>query len=147
MDLSDIYTDVINEYSRSQKHRQSLKHPSISTRGINPSCGDDISLELEVQNDIIVNVGILGNGCAISEASAAIMADLINGKTTAEASELAKLFIGMIRKEVTDEQTLEKIEDGIALQNISNMPARVKCAVLAWRTLEDALQKLPSTKA
>ena len=146
MDLSDIYTSVINEYSRSQKHRHTLENPSITTRGVNPSCGDDISLQLEVKDGIIIHTGILGNGCAISSSSSAMMADLIDGKTVKEAEELAELFIGMIRKEITSDEELEKLEDAIALKNISNMPARVKCAVLAWRTLEDALQKLKAPK-
>ena len=142
MNLSDLYTEVITEYSRSQKHRRPLAHPDVSMRGVNPSCGDDIQLELSVKDGIIQKAAILGSGCAISEASAAIMADMVENKTVAEARHLAELFIGMIRGTVTDERELEPLEDALALQNISNMPARVKCAVLAWHTLEEALKKL-----
>ncbi len=142
MELGDIYTEVVTEYSRSQKHRHPLEHPDVKVRGVNPSCGDDISLELKVKDGNIENAAILGSGCAISQASASIMADLIEGKSTAEAKHLAELFLGMIRKTVTDEKELEELEDAVALQNISNMPARVKCAVLSWHTLEEALDKL-----
>jgi nitrogen fixation NifU-like protein len=114
-------------------------------RGVNPSCGDDISLALEVEGGIIKKAAISGSGCAISEASAAIMADMIEGKSTEEADRLAELFLGMIRKTVTDENELEELEDALALQNISNMPARVKCAVLAWHTLQGALKKLETS--
>lgn len=141
MELGDLYTEVVMQYSRSQKHRHPLEHPDVTARGVNPSCGDDISLELKVNDEIIEKVAILGSGCAISEASAAIMADLIEGKSTTEANQLAELFLGMIRKAVTDESELEELQDALALQNISNMPARVKCAVLAWHTLKEALKK------
>jgi nitrogen fixation NifU-like protein len=142
MELSDLYTEIVTQYSRSQKHRHPLEHPDVKMRGVNPSCGDDISLALEAKDGVIQKAAISGSGCAISEASAAIMADLIEGKSTEEADRLAKLFLGMIRKTVTDENELEELEDALALQNISNMPARVKCAVLAWHTLEEALEKL-----
>lgn len=141
MELGDLYTEVVTQYSRSQKHRHPLENPDVTMRGVNPSCGDDISLALEIKEGIIEKVAISGSGCAISEASAAIMADLMEGKSTEEAERLANLFLGMIRKTVTDENELEELEDALALQNISNMPARVKCAVLAWHTLEEALKK------
>lgn len=80
-------------------------------------------------------------GCAISQASASMMIDIIKGKSVEEAFRLVDLFLGMIKKEVTDEAELEELEDAMALQNISNMPARVKCAVLAWHTLKEALKK------
>jgi SUF system FeS assembly protein, NifU family len=148
MDLRDLYTEVVTEYSRAQKHRHPLEHPDVTMQGVNPSCGDEISLELNVKNGVIEKAAILGSGCAISEASAAIMADLIEGKPVNEANRLAELFIGMIKKTVTSEAELEELQDAVALQNISNMPARVKCAVLAWHTLEEALKKLkPSLKA
>ncbi len=142
MELGDLYTEIITEYSRSQKHRHPLEHPDVTMRGVNPSCGDDISLELKVKDGVIEGAAISGSGCAISEASAAIMTDLIEGKSTGEASRLAELFLGMIRKTVTDEAELEALQDAVAMQNISNMPARVKCATLAWHTLQEAMQKL-----
>ncbi|MEA4847293.1 MAG: SUF system NifU family Fe-S cluster assembly protein [Clostridiaceae bacterium] len=147
MELSDIYTEVVTEYSCSQKHRHPLGNPDITTRGVNPNCGDDISLDLKVNGEVIEDIAISGSGCAISEASAAMMADLIEGKSTDEANRLAELFLGMIRGTVTDENELEELQDAVALQNISNMPARVKCATLAWHTLQEALKKVTFSKA
>lgn len=144
MELGDLYTEVVTEYSRSQKHRHPLEHPDVTERGVNPSCGDDIRLELKVKDGVIQKAAILGSGCAISQASSAIMADLVEGKSTGEADRLAGLFLGMIQKTVTDEKELEELQDALVLQNISNMPARVKCAVLAWRTLQEALKKCKS---
>ena len=82
-----------------------------------------------------------GHGCAISQASTSIMIDTLKGKTIKQAKEIVKTFIEMIKREETDEENLKKLEDAIAFRNVSNMPARVKCALLAWHTLEDMLSK------
>ena len=82
-----------------------------------------------------------GIGCAISQASTDIMAELIRGKSVEEARNLAKKFISMIKGEITDEDELEELDEALALKNVAHMPARVKCAVLAWHTLDDALKK------
>ena len=81
-----------------------------------------------------------GHGCAISQASTSIMIDTLKGKTIDEAKEIIKTFIEMIKREIKDESELKKLEDAIAFKNVSNMPARVKCALLAWHTIEDMLK-------
>lgn len=142
MDLNTIYTQLIMEHNRSGHNKGPLANPDIRERGHNPSCGDDISLELKLQGNIIENASFTGHGCAISQASTSIMIDLIKGLDIEKALELVGLFIGMIKKEDIEEKELERLEDAIVLQNISNMPARVKCAVLAWHTLKEALDKV-----
>lgn len=141
MDLKELYSDIILEYSQDKTYRKPLMRPTVRNRGVNPSCGDNIELELQIEDHRIKEVAILGKGCAISEASAGVMAELIQGKTVEEVRILSDLFVSMIQKKVTEEQQLKKLEAGIAFQNISNMPARVKCAVLSWHTLEEALSK------
>ena len=101
-----------------------------------------ILLELRLNGNIIEDASFTGVGCAISQASTSMMIDLIKGITIEEALNLVETFIGMIKKEIIDEEELEKLEDAIVLQNISNMPARVKCAVLAWHTLKEAISDL-----
>ena len=139
MDLNSIYTQLIMEHNKSGHNKKSLINPDITERGHNPSCGDDITLELKLEGNIIKDASFTGHGCAISQASTSMMIDLINGITLEEALNLVETFIGMIKKEITDEKELEKLEDAIVLQNISNMPARVKCAVLSWHTLKEAV--------
>ena len=82
-----------------------------------------------------------GHGCAISQASTSIMIDTLKGKTIEEAKDIVETFIDMIKRETKNEEDLEKLEDAIAFKNISNMPARVKCALLAWHTIEEILNK------
>lgn len=139
--LGDLYTEVIGEHSRSPENKGELAAATVRERGHNPSCGDEITLELLIEGDIIKDAAFTGVGCAISQASTDIMIDLMRGKTVEEAKRLAELFTSMIKREVTDDAALEELDEAIALKNISNMPARVKCAVLAWHTLEDVIKK------
>lgn len=141
MDLKQLYTDMILEYNRDTRHRHELASATCSEHGHNPSCGDDITLHLQIDGNQITDLSYTGQGCAISQASAVMMIDLMKGKTIADAESLSELFLHMITREVTDESMLEPLEDAMVLQNISNMPSRVKCAVLAWRTLQAALER------
>ncbi len=141
MNLDSIYTDLIAEQSRNTANKHPLKAPTITLKGRNPSCGDEINLELQVENGVIADASFTGVGCAISQASTSMMIDLIRGETVEKARHLIELFLGMIKREITDEAVLEELDEAIALKNISNMPARVKCAVLSWHTLDEALQK------
>lgn len=140
MDLNSIYSQLIMEHNRSSHNKKALEDPDIVERGHNPSCGDDISLELKIEDNIIVDAGFSGVGCAISQASTSIMIDLIKDRTVNEAIDLVDTFISMIKKEITDDEELEALEDAIVFKNISNMPARVKCAVLAWHTLKEGVK-------
>lgn len=137
--LSEIYTELIAEHSQSQENRRPLEHATIKERGHNPSCGDEITLELEVEGGVIKDAAFSGTGCAISQASTDMMIDLMRGKKIDEARRLAELFIDMIHGDITDDNALEELDEAAALKNISNMPARVKCATLAWHTLKQCV--------
>lgn len=138
-DLEDIYNDVIMEHSMNSYNKKMLDNASCSRLGHNPNCGDEITLQVKLNKDIIVDMAFLGHGCAISQASTSVMIDTLKGKSIKEAKEIIDTFIQMIKRELKDEEKLETLEDAIVFKNISNMPARVKCALLAWHTLEDIL--------
>lgn len=140
-DLNDIYNELIMEHSMNSYNKKKLKDASYEEIGHNPNCGDEITLEVKLDGDIIEDMAFFGHGCAISQASTSIMIDTLKGKTVEEAKEIIKTFIEMIKRETTDEQELKKLEDAIAFKNVSHMPARVKCALLAWHTIEDILNK------
>lgn len=141
MGLNDIYTEIIMEHNTSGRNKHHIETPNVVLKGVNPSCGDEITLELRIKGEKIEDASFTGVGCAISQASASIMIDLIKGGTVEEAKEHLQTFLGMIKHEITDEKQLKSLDEAIALQNISHMPARVKCAVLGWHTLEDALSQ------
>ena len=140
-DLTDIYNELIMEHSMNSYNKKKLENADYCEIGHNPNCGDEITLELKVNGDVIEDMAFSGHGCAISQASTSIMIDTLKGKTIKEAKEIIKIFIEMIKRETTSEEELKKLEDAIAFRNVSNMPARVKCALLAWHTVEDMLNK------
>ena len=140
-ELNDIYNELIMEHSMNSYNKKKLENADYCEIGHNPNCGDEITLELKVNGDVIEDMAFSGHGCAISQASTSIMIDTLKGKTIKEAKEIIKIFIEMIKRETTSEEELKKIEDAIAFRNVSNMPARVKCALLAWHTVEDMLNK------
>lgn len=141
MNLSEIYTEVIMDHNQSKHNKGPLEGADASVRGHNPNCGDDLTIHLKVEEGVLIDVTYEGSGCAISEASASIMIDLLKGETVQAAKEKIALFIGMIKSEVSDEVAEEELLDASILSNIKNMPARVKCAVLAWHALEQAMSK------
>ena len=140
-DLDSIYTDVIMEHSTATYNKHKLQDATNSEHGHNPSCGDDITLEIKKDGDIITDLAFTGHGCAISQASTSIMIDLLKGKTVEQATKLISIFIRMIKRENVSEEELNELEEAQALKNISNMPARVKCAELAWYTMQNLLEK------
>lgn len=139
MSLDLIYTEMIVEHSQYSPHKGKLENPTFSERGHNPSCGDDMHLDVKIEDGIIKDAKFHGVGCAISQASASMMIELLMGKTVEEAEGLIDTFIKMIKKEITSDEELKILEDALTFKSISTMPARVKCAVLAWHTLNEAL--------
>lgn len=140
-DLSNVYNELIMEHSMNSYNKKKLENADYCEVGHNPNCGDEITLELKLNGDIIEDMAFSGHGCAISQASTSIMIDVLKGKTIKEAKEIIKTFIDMIKRETKSEEELEKIEEAIAFRNVANMPARVKCALLAWHTIEDMLNE------
>ena len=136
--MSNFYNEILTDHNLHPCHKHELSCRTCARDGVNPSCGDEITLNLLIEDGIIKNGSFTGSGCAVSQASADIMLDLVIGKSTGEALRLHGLFMKMIRGEATDAE-LEELEEAGALSDISHMPARVKCAVLGWRTLNEMI--------
>ena len=134
-----FYNEILTDHNLHPMHKHELADANMQLEGVNPSCGDDIILNLKVEDGKIVDGSFTGDGCAISQASADIMLDLIIGREVEEAERLKESFLHMIKGEATDEE-MELLEEAGALADISHMPARVKCAVLGWHTLENMLE-------
>lgn len=139
--LDELYNDIIMEHSMNSYNKKKMTSADFSEIGHNPNCGDEITLEMKMNGEVIEDMAFSGHGCAISQASTSVMIDTLRGKTIYEAKEIIRIFIEMIKRETKDEAELEKLEDAIAFKNVSNMPARVKCALLAWHTVEDMINK------
>ena len=139
MENRSFYNEVLTEHNAHPEFKHDLPDADIVLNGVNPSCGDDIWLKLKLDGDTVVDGAFVGDGCAISQASADIMLGMVIGRSRAEALELADKFMRMIKGEATENE-IEDLEEASALRDISHMPARVKCAVLGWRTLKEALE-------
>ena len=133
-----FYNEILIDHNQNPFHKGKLEDANLILEGINPSCGDDLILQLKVSDGKIVDGAFTGEGCAISQASADIMLDLVIGKRKEVALHLAELFLKMIQGKATPEE-IEELEEAGALEDISHMPSRVKCAVLGWHTMEEML--------
>ena len=141
MENRSFYNEILTEHNIHPDFKHDLPDANVVLEGVNPNCGDDIWLKLKVEDGVIKDGAFIGDGCAISQASADIMLGMIVGKTEEEARHLSELFLKMIKGETTDAE-LDELEEASALKDISHMPARVKCAVLGWHTMDEALKKL-----
>ena len=138
MESRSFYNEILTEHNMHPDFKHDLPDADIVLDGVNPSCGDEISLKLKVEDGVITDGAFVGDGCAISQASTDIMLGMIVGQTKEDALHYADLFMRMIRGEATEEE-IESLEEASALRDIAHMPARVKCAMLGWRTLAEAL--------
>ena len=136
MNNRSFYNEILTEHNLRPEHKHDLPDADFQLDGVNPSCGDEITLKLKVDGDTIVDGAFVGDGCAISQASADIMLGMIIGRKKDEALHLGELFFKMIRREASDDE-IDELEEASALQDIAHMPARTKGAVLGWRTLRE----------
>lgn len=140
MPSNTFYNEILIEHNLHPEHKHDLPDANLVLEGVNPSCGDDIWLKLKVEDRMITDGAFVGDGCAVSQASADMMLDLIIGKSKEDALKLADIFFGMIKGEVSDEE-LDSLEEASVLKDVAHMPARVKCAVLDWHTMEEMLKE------
>ena len=138
MENRSFYNEILTEHNIHPEFKHDIPDADIELAGVNPSCGDNIVLKLKTDGDVITDGGFVGDGCAISQASADIMLGMIVGQKKEKALEMSRIFLRMIHGEASEEE-IESLEEASALKDIAHMPARVKCAMLGWRTLTVAL--------
>ena len=129
MENRSFYNEILTEHNLHPEFKHDLPDADIVLEGVNPSCGDDIFLKLKLDGDVIADGAFVGDGCAISQASADIMLGMM---------KMGEIFLKMIQGEASEDE-IDSLEEASALRDIAHMPARVKCAVLGWRTLKEAL--------
>lgn len=140
MDLNELYTEVVLAASRDMTNKRELDHADIHEHGHNPSCGDEITLQLKGGKNID-DLAYTGTGCAISQASTSIMIDTVKGLSKEEALKLANDFLEMVRGKEIGEDEMDALGDAAIFENMKNLPARIKCATLPWYTLKYMLEK------
>ncbi|AME09532.1 MULTISPECIES: Fe-S cluster assembly sulfur transfer protein SufU [Gemella] len=136
-DLKDLYKQVILDHSKHPRNYGVIED-SYKLEMLNPSCGDKITVSMCIENNIITDIKFIGTGCSISLASASMLTEELKGLSVEKANEKIKDFLNMI---MGMEYNADNLEDSISLENISKLPARVKCATLAWKITEKILEE------
>ncbi|MDX2029873.1 MAG: SUF system NifU family Fe-S cluster assembly protein [Blastocatellia bacterium] len=139
-DISELYQQVILDHNKKPRNFKALDHASRTQEGYNPLCGDQLTLYLEMDGDVIKDVGFQGQGCAISKASASMMTTAIKGKTKEEAEQLFSEFHRMVKGDLDPTAEEHHLGRLTILAGVRDFPARVKCASLSWHTLHAALE-------
>lgn len=141
--LSSIYQQVLMQHYKFPKNKGEIAHPTHQMHLLNPTCGDDITIQCRVEDNVIQEIGFTGIGCAISTASASMMTQALQHRPIDEALVLVDEFNALIggesQQHLTDEQLKDALKEAYLLKNIKNIPARYKCAILAWRALEKSM--------
>ncbi|MBN1467835.1 MAG: SUF system NifU family Fe-S cluster assembly protein [Fusobacteriaceae bacterium] len=145
MSLDKLYTNLIMEHNKKTFNKREITCNCIE-RGHNPNCGDDITVQLNIEEGIVKDAAFIGIGCAISTASSSILMDLIRGKKVTDAERIVTNFLNMIKGEELSDEALDELDEASLLENIKNMPARVKCATLAWNGARVIFEKYESNK-
>ncbi len=146
-DLHELYQEIVMDHNRHPRNFRELQGDISTAEGFNPLCGDQVKIYIRLKNEQISDISFQGSGCAISKASASMLTDTINGMTVKEATETFESFRNMLIKTPENQVTDELPGDLSVLSGVSQYPARIKCAVLAWHTLASALhgKKKPIT--
>jgi nitrogen fixation protein NifU and related proteins len=139
-DLRDLYQEVILEHSKAPRNYRELKSADRKAEGFNPLCGDRLVVYVEMQGDLIREIGFQGSGCAISKASASMMTQSIKGKTKEQARALFEGFRQTVTGQTTGNGNQVDLGKLAVFSGVSEFPTRVKCATLAWHTLQAALE-------
>jgi len=144
-DLKALYQEIILDHNRNPRNFKKMEDASCSVDGYNPLCGDHYTIYLKLDHEVITEISFQGSGCAISKASASVMSTVLKGKTRAEAEVLFESFHHLVRGENTHETSVEELGKLAAFAGVSEFPARVKCAILPWHTMKNALEEKKET--
>jgi len=138
-ELRELYQQVILDHNKSPRNFKKLDEANHHAEGHNPLCGDHLDLYLLLENDVVKDISFVGNGCAISKSSASLMTSIVKGKTKEEAEQLFEKFHALVTGKLKNAEEIEALGKLAVFQGVQEFPARVKCASLAWHTLDNAL--------
>lgn len=138
MDLESLYQEIILDHYKHPRGRGLLEHPLGSAFHVNPTCGDEITMQVARTADGGLEIGYEGQGCSISQASASVLVELLAGGTVEHSESVRRAFVELMHAQGAEEPDEDVLGDAIAFAGVAKFPARVKCALLAWMALQDA---------
>jgi nitrogen fixation NifU-like protein len=142
MQIESLYQDIILDHYRHPRGAGLLAQPAASAFHVNPTCGDEITVQVSTNPDGTLHIGYEGQGCSISQASASVMSELVDGRPASECDRLHEEFLQLMHSRGAGEPDEESLGDGVAFVGVSKYPARIKCALLPWMALQDARQQM-----
>jgi len=141
MNLESLYQDIILDHYKNPRGKQLMPHPAGESHQVNPTCGDEVTVQVALDADGKLVIGYEGQGCSISQASASVMSEMVAGTDPEAADTVREAFVDLMRSKGTAEPDEEVLGDGIAFVGVAKYPARIKCALLPWMALQDAEAK------
>lgn len=141
MNVESLYQDIILDHYKNPRGRGPLEQPVGESHQVNPTCGDEVTVQIKVDEAGHLHVGYEGQGCSISQASASVMAEMVEGASIDDADRVRNAFVEMMHSKGACEPDEEVLGDGVAFVGVAKYPARVKCALLPWMALQDAEAK------
>jgi len=138
MNLESLYQDIILDHYKHPRGKGLLEDPLASAFHVNPTCGDEITVQVGRNEDGGLQIGYEGQGCSISQASASVLVELLQGRTIQESEEVRLAFLELMHSKGSGDPDEEVLGDAVAFAGVAKFPARVKCALLAWMALQDA---------
>jgi nitrogen fixation NifU-like protein len=147
MQLDNLYQEVILDHYKNPQNKKLVAGSDAQVHHVNPSCGDEVTLAVKLEGELVSSVSWEGVGCSISQASTSIMSDLLIGKSLAEAELIAASFLSLMQSKGSEAGNENLLEDAVALAGVSQYPARIKCALLGWMAFKDATVQAQSTKS
>ena len=147
MQLDNLYQEVILDHYKNPQNKKLATEFDAQVHHVNPSCGDEITLNITLDGDLIKSVTWDGVGCSISQASVSIMTDLIKGKSLEDAQKVSDSFMHLMQSKGAEKGDENLLEDAVALAGVSQYPARIKCALLGWMAFKDASIQAKASKS
>ena len=138
MDMQSLYQDIILDHYKHPRGRGPIADPAGVAHHVNPTCGDEVTVQVRVDDDGNLVIGYEGQGCSISQASASVMSEMLAGESADHAEQVRAAFLELMHAQGAGEPDEEVLGDGIAFAGVAKYPARVKCALLPWMALQDA---------
>ena len=140
-DLNEMYESIILDHYRNPRNQKKLPSPDLEKDVNNPFCGDELSIQLKIEDDVVTDLSVSGNGCAISQSSGSLLAESVINLTKIQILELIVNVRKMMRGEDISEEVRDLLGDIEALEGVKKFPVRIKCALLGWTGLEDLIQE------
>jgi nitrogen fixation NifU-like protein len=138
VDVESLYQDIILDHYKHPRGRTLLEAPSGESHQVNPTCGDEVTVQVALDDEGRLKVGYEGQGCSISQASASVMSEMVDGASPQDAETVRKAFVELMHSRAAGEPDEDVLGDGVAFAGVAKYPARIKCALLPWMALQDA---------